>query len=441
MKYEAKKLEKAQFELNITVEPKDYEKNMEKAAVRLSERAAIKGFRPGKAPYLAAKEQLGEIKILEEALESIVQGSFYEAIQKEKLETIGMPQITIEKMAPGNNLVFKAVVALLPKVKLPDLSVVKVECKDVKVEKTQTDEVLANLQKMQRRESAKTEPVAKEDKVVIDMEMFIDKVPMEGGQAKDHQVYMSEEHYIPGLTDQLVGLKKDEAKEFTLKFPKEHYQKQFAGKDVDFKVKVKDIFALNYPELNDELAKSLGQESMAKLRELLEHNLLHEAEHKEGQRVEIAILEQILEKTTFEEIPEILINSEKRKMFYELKHSLDQHGVTTEQYLKDLKKTEEDIAKDFTEQATKRAKSALISRQVALDNDLKVEAGEMEAEVKAIREAYPDDKNVEENLKKPEVLETIATTVQNRKVVEFLKNKVLPGGMKKHECGHDHKHE
>ena len=110
-----------------------------------------------------------------------------------------------------------------------------------------------------------------------------------------------------------------------------------------------------------------------------------------------------------------------------------------EQYLKDLKKTEEDIAKDFTEQATKRAKSALISRQVALDNDLKVEAGEMETEVKAIREAYPEDKNVEENLKKPEVLETIATTIQNRKVVEFLKNKVLPGGVKKHDCDHDHK--
>ncbi len=441
MKYVAKKLEKAQFELVITVEPKDYEQNMQKAAVRLSERAAIKGFRAGKAPYAIVKEQLGEIKIMEEALESIVQGSFHEAVQKEKLETIGMPQITIEKMAPGNEVVYKAVVALLPKVKLPDLSTIKVECKEVKVEKAQADEVLDNLKKMQRRESAKADAATKEDKLMIDMEMFIDKVPMEGGQAKDHQVYMSEEHYIPGLTDQLVGLKKDDTKEFTLKFPKEHYQKQFAGKDVDFKVKVKEVFALNYPELNDDFAKTLGQESMAKLHELLQHNLLHEAERKEDQRVEIAILEQILEKTTFEEIPEILVNSEKRKMFYELKHNLDQHGVTMEQYLKDMKKTEEDIAKDFTEQATKRAKSALISRQVALDNDLKVEPSEMEAEIKAIKAAYPGDKNVEDNLQRPEVLETVATTIQNRKVVEFLKNKVLPGGMKKHNCGHDHKHE
>lgn len=441
MKYIAKKLEKAQVELKVTVEPKEYEQNMQKAAVRLSERAAIKGFRAGKAPYAIVKEQLGEVKIMEEALESIVQGSFYDAVKQEKLETIGMPQINIDKMAPGNDLIFTAVVALLPKVKLPDLSTVKVECKEVKVEKAQADEVLDNLKKMQRRESAKTDAATKEDKLMIDMEMFIDKVPMEGGQAKDHQVYMSEEHYIPGLTDQLIGLKKDDTKEFTLKFPKEHYQKQFAGKDVDFKIKVKDVFALNYPELDETFAKSLGQESMEKLHELLQHNLLHEAERKEDQRVEIAILEQILEKATFEEIPEILVNSEKRKMFYELKHSLDEHGVTMEQYLKDMKKTEEDIAKDFTEQATKRAKSALISRQVALDNDLKVEPGEMDAEVKAIKAAYPDDKNVEENLQRPEVLETVATTIQNRKVMEFLKKKVLPKGTAKHVCGHDHKHE
>ncbi len=436
MQYEAKKLEKAQIELKVTVLPADYEKNLQNAAQRLSERAAIKGFRPGKAPYNIVKEQLGELKIMEEALESIVQGSFYEAVQKEKLETIGMPQITIEKMAPGNELAYKAVVALLPQVKLPDLTTIKVEYKEVKVEKAQADEVLENLKKMQRRESLKAEGATKDDKIVIDMDMFVDKVPMEGGQAKDHQVYMSEDHYIPGLTEQLLGLKKDDAKDFTLKFPKEHYQKHFAGKDVDFKIKVKDVFALSYPELDETFAKSLGQESMEKLHELLQHNLLHEAEHKEEQRVEIAILEQMVEKSTFDEIPEVLVNSEKRKMFYELKHNLDQHGVSMEQYLKDLKKTEDQIFADFTEQATKRAKSALISRQVALENKITVEPTEIDAEIKMIRESYPENQTVEENLKKPEVLETLASTIQNRKVIQFLKEKL---GVKTHKCEHGHK--
>jgi trigger factor len=257
------------------------------------------------------------------------------------------------------------------------------------------------------------------------MNMFIDKVPVEGGQAKDHQVYLSEEHYIPGLAEKLVGLKKDDTKEFSLKFPKEHYQKHLAGRDVDFKIKVNEVFELQYAELNDEFAKALGQESIVKLKDLLLGNLTREAEQKEDQRVEAAILDHLIEKSTFDEIPEVLMDSEKRKMFYELQHDLDRRGITTEQYLADIKKTEEQIFKDFSEGALKRAKAALISRQVAVENNITVTKEELLKEVELIKQTYPGDKNVEENLKKPEVLDTIASTVQNRKVVEMLKDKVL----------------
>lgn len=434
MQYIAKKIEKSQMEFQITVTPAEYKHAMEHAATRISERAAIKGFRAGKAPYNIVKEQMGEIRIMEEALEHIVQENFFQAIQKEKVESIGAPQISIEKMAPGNDLVFKATVALLPKVTLANISEVKVERKKAEVSPKQIEEVVDNLKKMQRKEVIKPGTATKEDKVVLDMDMFIDKVPMEGGQAKDYQVYLSEEHYIPGFAEQLQGLKKDESKEFSLKFPKEHFQKQFAGKDVDVKVKIKEVFELTYPETNDEFAKALGQESLAKLQELLHHNLLHEAEDKEAQRVEVAIIEQLVEKSTFEEIPDILIKSEKQKIFFELKHSLEKHGVTIEQYLKDLKKTEEQIFEDFTAQATMRAKSALLSRQIALENDIKVEKKELDEEISTIRSTYGDDKNVEENLKRPDVVDTIATTIQNRKVIKFLEEKILGKDTTKHEC-------
>lgn len=425
MSHTLKTLPKSEAELTITVAPTDYQHAMEHAAARISERAGIKGFRPGKAPYEIVKQQIGEIKIMEEALEHIVQENFFEAVQKEKLETVGMPKISIEKMAPGNDLIFKAVVALLPKIKLADLSKIKVEKKEQKIDQKQIDEVLENLRKMQRQEKIKNGPAAKEDKIVIDMNMFIDKVPMEGGQAKDHQIYLSEGHYIKGLDEQLIGLKKDDEKEFTLPFPADHYQKQFAGKNVDFKIKVKDVFELTYPEFNDEFAKKLGQESLAKLTELLQKNLLDEANRKEGQRLEIEILEKIMTGSTFEELPEILINSEKQKMFHELKHSLEQQGVGIDQYLKDLKKTEEQIFADFAEQAEKRAKAALVSRQIALENKIEVEPKEMEEEIKIIKTSYGDDKNIEENLKRREVLDTIATMIQNRKVIKWLKEKIL----------------
>jgi len=425
MNYTSKKLEKSQYELVITVNPADYAHALEHAAEHISARAAIKGFRPGKAPYDIVKQQVGEIKIMEEALEHIVQENFYEAVQKEKLETIGMPQITIEKMAPGNDIIFKAVAAILPAVKLADTAKIKVEQKKPTIEKKQVDEVVENLQKMQAKEVVKSGKSTNKDKVVVDLEMFIDKVPMEGGQAKDHQVYLSEDHYIPGFAEKLVGLEKDQTHEFSIKFPKEHYQKQFAGKNVDMKVKVKEVYELQQPELNEEFAKKLGQESMTKLRELLENNLLQEAEHKESQRIEVEILDKMIENSQFEEIPDILINGEKKKMFYELKHNLDTQGIEMEQYLKDLKKTEEQIFTDFTEQAVKRAKAALISRQIAIDNKIDVSKEEMDKEIEIIRSMYKGEKNVEENLKRPEVLETIATTLQNRKVLQWLKDTII----------------
>ena len=425
MHHELKKLEKSQVELTFTIEPAEYKADLEAAAVRLSERAAIKGFRPGKAPYDMVKQQVGELKIMEEALEHIVQKTFYKAVKDEKLETIGMPKISVEKLAPANTLVYKATVALLPKVTLAALDTIKITKEAKKVTDTDVAGVLDNLKKMQPKEVAKSGTATKEDKMVIDMDMFIDKVPVEGGQAKGHQVYLSEPHYIPGLAEELVGLKKEDTKEFKLKFPKEHYQKHLANRDVDFKIKVGEVFELSYPNLDDEFAKNLGQKSLEELKNILMANLTKEADKKENERVEIAILDALIEKSTFDEIPEVLVDAEKRKMFYELKHSLDQQGITIEQYLLDIKKTQEEIFNDFAIQATKRAKAALVSRQVAAENNLKVEKSELDEEVASIRLAYPDDKNVEENLKRPEVIDTIAATVQNRKVLDLLKKQLL----------------
>ena len=129
MNHTLKKLEKSTVELTITVSPADYEKHLLKAAERISERSAIKGFRPGKAPFEIVKKEVGEMHILNEALEAIVQETFYNAVTAEKLDTIGMPKIEVEKMAPGNDVVYKATVALLPTVKLPDLKKIKVEKK------------------------------------------------------------------------------------------------------------------------------------------------------------------------------------------------------------------------------------------------------------------------------------------------------------------------
>lgn len=425
MNYSTKTLDNSQVELTITVAPADYEGNLKKAAQRISDRTAVKGFRHGKAPYDIIKKEVGEMAILQEALESIVQQTFYQAIKDEKLETIGMPKIEVEKVAPGNDLVYRATAALLPKVKLTDISKIKVEKKIKEIGDKDIDETVDALRGMQAKEVIKTGPAEGTDKLVIDMDMLIDNVPVEGGQAKDHQVYLSEKHYIPGFNEQVAGLKKDDAKEFSLDFPKEHYQKHLAGKKVDFKVKVKDVYERQLPEINEDFAKTLGQESVNKLREIIRNNMLQEADVKADQKVEIEILDNLIEKSEFEPIPEILIDAERQKIFYELKSNLERSGVSIEKYLEDIKKDEKQLFEDFRQQAEKRAKAALISRQVAKEQNIEVAPEEIDAEIKMMEGVYKDNKEYLDNLKRPEVRDTIAMSIQNKKVVDWLKKQVL----------------
>jgi trigger factor len=425
MTHSTKTLDKSQIELTITVTSEEYAPLMEKAAQRLSERSAVKGFRPGKVPYETMKREVGEMAILQEALDAIVQKTYFQAITEEKLEVVGMPKVDVEKLAPGNNVVYKAVVAILPTVKLPDLKKIKVTKKDATVEATKVDETLTALRGMHAKEVIKQGPAQGTDKLTIDMDMLIDNVPVEGGQARNYQVYLGEKHYIPGFNEQVAGMKEGEEKEFQLDFPDTHYQKQLAGKKVNFKVKAKGVYERQLPELDTEFAKKLGQESVEKLREIINNNLLEEAKHKTAQQIEIDILEQLIAQTEFSVLPEVLIDSERQKMFYELKRDLDRNGVSIEQYLSDIKKAEKELFEDFKNQAEKRAKAALLSRQVAKEQKLSVTDEELDKEVELIKKAYPNDKDTQENLKKPEVRESLAVTLQNRKVMDYLRKIII----------------
>lgn len=425
MTHKTKKLEKSEVEIVITVAPADYEKHLKKAADRISQRASIKGFRKGKAPYDIVKKEFGEMGILQEALEDVIKETFYAAIKEEKLETIGMPKIDVEKLAPGNEIVYKATVGLFPKVKLADLSKIKVEKKQNPVDEKKITETVDAIRGMNASEIIKNEAAVGTDKLIIDMDMMLDNVPIEGGQAKNYQVYLGEDHYIPGFNKQLEGLKKGDEKEFSLDFPETHYQKMLAGKNVKFKIKVNDVYERRLPEMTDDLAKTLGQDTVEKLKNLIKQNLEKEEAHKAEQKAEIEILNTIIEKTEFEPIPQVIIDSERQKMFYELKNDLEKHGVTIDQYLSDIKKTEKDLYEDFKSQAEKRAKAALVSRQVAIDQNIKVTDEELQEELKTMRDVYKNDKETLDRINDPGVQESIMSVIQNKKVLKWLKEQIV----------------
>ncbi len=425
MQTTVKNLPQSQKELTVELTAEEMAPHIKWAAEELSKASAIEGFRPGKAPYDVVQKKFGDMKILEVAADKVVKQTFFQALKEKELETVGPPKINIQKMAPNNAFAYTAIVSILPAIKLANWKKMKLERQPKAVTDAAADKIITDLRKMQAKEVIVERAAGKTDKLVVDMDIFLDKVPVEGGQSKNYSIYLDEDFYLPGLAEKLIGAKQGDVLEFQHDFPESFYNKVLAGKKGDFKVNVKAVYERTLAELNDELAKSLGQQTVADLKKVVKQNLETEAAQKEEQRVEIEMLQTLVKDTEFGEVPEVLIDEEKQKMFEELKQSLEQQGMSFENYLKNVKKTEEEIAAGFAKGAEERAKTALALRQIAKEEKILVSPDDLKKELERVKEMYKDNEKIDERLADPEIQNFIASSLLNRQVLHLLKDVIL----------------
>ena len=422
MELNKKELNKNELELTITVKVNEMEKFLKLSAERLSKTAKIAGFRPGKAPYDKIVQELGEMKIHEAALDDILTHYFWQAIDDNKIQAIGQPKIDIEKFAPGNDLVFKATVALLPKVKLGKYTGFNIKKQEVKIDKVELNKVMDDLREMRVKEVIKKEAVAKGDKVQIDFKVSCDGKPIEQGSAEKYPLVVGDGRMIPGFEEEVIGLKSGDEKKFKLKFPENYHDKAVAGKECEFEIKVHDVFKRELPELDDEFVKSLGQfEGVEDFKQKVEENIKSEKSFKESQRAEIEMLDKIVDAAEFGDVPELLIDAESHKMVHELQNSIESQGMSWEQYLSSIKKDHDALQKDMTEGAERRVKTSLLMREIAAKENLRVEAKEVEEQLQKLAEQYKDNVQAQENLKSDGYKKYLENNMNNDKVLEYLR--------------------
>lgn len=422
MKTSTKKLPKNQVEITIELSTEEVSPYLKNAAPRLSKKNKIEGFRPGKAPYEVIKQRFGEAPILEEALDDIIRATYIEAIGKEKLNPIDMPKIDVLKIAPGNPLSYKATISLIPQVTVGDVKKIKLEKKEVKIDDKKIDKTIKTIAESRSKEKLVNRAAKKQDVVEIDMDLLQDNVSIEGGKSNNHKVIIGEPHYIPGFDKELIGLKKDDKKDFDVTFPKEHYNKNLAGKKVKCKVEVKGIFERELPKIDDEFAKSLGGfKDIKELKSKIKENIKEEEKKKNNEKQEIKMLDDLIEISTIEEIPDVLLKEEIRKMIAELEGNLSGQGVKLEDYLSHLKKSEEDIKNDFLPQAEKRVKTALILRQYGDDNKIKITEKELEEEIEKMASNYQGNEEVQSQIRSDNYKNYLRNILNNQKIIKEIK--------------------
>ena len=422
MQTTVKKLPKSQVEIVGEVPAEDFDRAIIKSIAHFKEHAELPGFRKGQAPEKMIVERAGEAAILEEAARIAINKTI-DAVIKDNLERqpVGQPQVDITKLAPDNPLEYKVVLAIIPEVKLSDYKNAKIKSEKVEVKEAEADKVIKNLQDTRAKETIANRPAKEGDKVILDINIFLDKVPLEGGQGKDTAVIIGQDYLVPDFDKNIIGAAKTEIREFKLPYPANHYQKNLAGKLVEFKVKIKEVYSREMPELNDEFAKGFGLKSVAELKKNILENLKLEKEQKIEQQNEVKIIDKIMEKTKISDIPESLVEHESKAMFAELEHTIVNQGGKLEDYLDSLKKTRDQLILDLLPDAVRRVKSALVIREIALAEKIKVNPEEIDKKIKELLKQYKGYEKVEARVKEPGYRLYLENTLTNSQVLRKLK--------------------
>ena len=382
MKVDKKELPKKEIEFNFEMTAEELKPFLDQAAVEISTQKKIKGFRPGKAPYAQVVQEVGEMQVMQTAANLAISKVVFEHLEKEDIETIDQPAIEVIKLAPNNPFIFKATLALMPKVEIADYATINVKAlPEIKIEKKEIDKTIEDLKKMRGKETIADKAAEKGDKVELDFDTFMDNVPIEHGSAKKHMLTVGENRMIPGFEENIEGMKKDEEKEFNLPFPKEYHEKSLAGKMATFKIKVLAVYKIELPTIDDAFAKELGLKDLKTLNSHVESNIRKEKQVKEDQKQELEMINALIEKSKFDELPEVLINQEVHKMVHELEDNVTRQGMDFKNYLEHIKKTEADLKLDFAPDAVKRVKTAVLIRDIAQKEKLEVSEAEVNEEV------------------------------------------------------------
>ena len=399
MEVKQKKLDKSQIELEFELTAEEFQKHFEHAITHMKSHVNVDGFRPGQAPDKIVEEKIKPEALLMEAGDHAVKHVYTDYVKKENLEPVGNPEVKIKKIAKGSEFIFTATFSVLPNMELPDYKkIAEGVGKDlpaqagVSVTDQEVEDSLKHLQKSRAKFSQVDRPAQKKDFIEIE---YQSKDIEDNKSAKDAFV-LGEAKMIKGFEENLEGMKASEEKDFSVVFPKDYHRKDLSEKNVTFHVKMISVQTMELPEINDELAKQLGDfENLAALKDSVKQGITAEKTESEKQRKRAEILEKIAEKTKFE-VPEALVEHEKQRLMDDLKQQVTQNmRISFEQYLATVKQTEDKLKETFQAEAEKRLKSFLVLREIGKVEKVEVLEQEIEEEVNKIIAKFPDKSKVD----------------------------------------------
>ena len=391
MKSNWKKLEGNVGELTIEIEADVWKVAQKNALDKLAQNITIKGFRKGKAPISLLKKEISVARILNEAMDTVLEKAYPEALKENDVSPITNPELIVDTINE-ETLAVTLKIQVKPEVTLgeyKDLGIVKNE-----VEVTEED-IHSEINKIREQAAElviKEDDVAIEngDTVVIDFEGFLDNVAFEGGKGENHSLEIGSGSFIPGFEEQLIGMKTNEAKDITVTFPEEYQATDLAGKEAVFKVAVHEIKQKKLPEVDDELALDADIDGVNTLEELKLHittQLANTKERDAENKYQDELFEAVISNSQVD-VPDVMVENELNSIVEDVKRNITNQGLDFATYCSITNTTEEQVRENFRSQAEKRVALNLILEEVIKVENIEVDDEEVATEIEKIAEAY-----------------------------------------------------
>lgn len=414
------KAEGLKREFKIAVPAAEIEQNVTTRLKELARTIRIPGFRPGKAPVSLLRKKYGP-SVMGEVLERTVNSSSMKVMNERDLRPATKPEIEITEFKDGADLEYTLAVEVLPTIEPVDFSKIKLEKLVATPEEGDITRALEHLASVHKSTQPITDTRAATngDIVVIDFVGKVDGVEFAGGKAEDYQLELGSNSFIPGFEDQLVGTKAGETTQVTVTFPKEYGAADLAGKEADFDVTVKELRESVPAEINDDLAKRVGPESLDALKKSIREDHAREYDRISRLRLKRDLLDTLADACNFE-VPKGLLSSESDSIWkqYEEKRKA---GVEVDAP-DDKDKTDEERKAEFCEIAERRVRLGLLLADVGRANNIQVSQEEINHALMAEARRYPGQEQavLDHFRNSPDGLEMITAPLYEEKVVDFI---------------------
>lgn len=426
MKVNFDKKEKNKVYFNVDVDWKDFEPKIDEAYKKIRSKFNIPGFRKGKVPKMIIEQNYGVQVFYDEAINIMLQEIYPKALEELDLKVVDQPDVDVKDFKENENINFTFEVEVVPEFELPNFEEIEVE--DVKEEFDK--EVVTNEIERLRNENARytiieDRKTKKGDIVKLDFKGYVDNEAFQGGEAKDYELEIGSNSFIPGFEDQLVDRAIGEEFDVNVKFPEEYHAEDLKGKDAKFICTINEIKVKELPELDDNFASDVSEfdtlkEFKADLRKKLKAQF---NEMIDAQR-ENKVLDKVIEETKFD-VPNRMIEDEVENELRNFQYRLQAQGLNYEDYKKYTGNTDEEIKKTFKEPAEKRVKLGLILEKYAKENKLKATKRDYDKELDKLAEMYKaEDKEEFKKSMSEGSLEFLDRGILNSKAIDDIKKKV-----------------